>query len=507
MKKFSKILSVALLVALVLSLGVANAFADPTNTTITIPSGDDHTYAVYQIFTGELADGKLSNVHWGKNGTGTEGEVVAKETLDTIAAITGTDEEKAEALSAYAVLTGEPAYTVSKTAAVTVPTGYYLIRDLNAAELGAGDEATLYIVQVVGPTEITRKAGTTTSDKTVDDKNDSDPNTATLNAKNTTSSDYDIGDPVPYHLTATISEKVGQYDTYYIVLKDTLEAGKFSNISALTIKINDKEIADTDDYTVVTTTTAEPSKDGFEIRYDFTPKANKTLDSLKNAVITVDFTATLGEGAAIGSAGNRNTFEVKYSNNPNTQQEGSTTPTTVITFTYKVVVNKVDENGQALEGAQFALYKVPSSYTLPTTGDAKSKGENAQAAAIATPTVVVSGEKNDVFTIKGLDDGRYVLVETTTPTGYNTIDPQVFDIVATHEGLELKTLNGNKVSGTIEFTRNTENEDALEATIMNQSGTQLPSTGGIGTTIFYVVGGVLVLAAIILLVTKKRMSE
>ena len=104
-----------------------------------------------------------------------------------------------------------------------------------------------------------------------------------------------------------------------------------------------------------------------------------------------------------------------------------------------------------------------------------------------------------------------MLVETVTPTGYNTIAPQKFSVTATHEGGALVTLNGKTTTGevslgTLKATVSVP-DGTLTSDVLNQSGTQLPSTGGIGTTIFYVVGGVLVLAAIILLVTKKRMSE
>ena len=222
-----------------------SAFAAPTDVAITVASGDNHSYAIYQIYTGELSEGKLSNVHYGKNAkNGTEGALVPDSELDAVAAITGTDEEKAEALAAYADLTKEAAYTVNGGASVTVPTGYYLIKD-NAA-IADGDEATLYIVQVVGPTTITRKAGTTTSDKTVDDVNDSDTTDTDANKKAQDSADYDIGDEVPYHLTATLSEKVEQYDSYKITFEDTLEDGRFSAISALTEKINGADIAETE---------------------------------------------------------------------------------------------------------------------------------------------------------------------------------------------------------------------------------------------------------------------
>ena len=492
---------------------VANvaALAEPSNTTITVPAGDSHSYAVYQIFTGELADGKLSNVKWGTNGTGTAGQLVDKTTLDTIAAITGTDEEKAEALAAYANLTDDPAYTVTNAQAITVPTGYYLIKD-NAA-IADGDEATLYIVQVVGPTTIARKAGTTTSDKTVDDVNDSDTTDTGANATGQESADYDIGDAVPFHLSATLSEKVEQYDNYKIVLEDVLEAGRFSAIGTLDEKLNGAAIADTDDYTVTRTVVTEPSPSGFKIQYVFTPKEGKTLASLNGKTITIDFTATLGEGAQIGGDGNSNTLKVTYSNNPNSTDEGHTPDEDVTVFTFKIIVNKVDGSNNPLANAGFTLYKVSKTDAeAGVTGvDAAAKNAAWAAKAIKTfTTTAVAPSGSEVasqFNFEGLDDGYYVLCETTTPAGYNTWDPQAFKVEATHTKTQITALTGTKLNDgdTITFEPNT-GAGSLTTTIQNQQGSTLPSTGGMGTTILYVGGSILVILAAVLLITKRRMS-
>ncbi|MCI5484375.1 MAG: prealbumin-like fold domain-containing protein, partial [Clostridiales bacterium] len=118
-------------------------------------------------------------------------------------------------------------------------------------------------------------------------------------------------------------------------------------------------------------------------------------------------------------------------------------------------------------------------------------------------------ETTTSFTFSGLDDGNYRLTETVTPAGYNTIDPIEFTVNAEHDVLSdnpaLTSLSGNATNGELTFTSNT-TEGSLSADVVNNAGSTLPETGGIGTTIFYVLGGVLVLAAVVLLVTKKRMS-
>lgn len=507
MKNMKKVL--ALLVAVLMIAASMSALAAPTDTTITVPAGDNHSYAVFQIFTGELSGTTLSNIHWGQNGTGTAGQLVDDTTLTTIANLTGTDEEMAETLVTYANLSSTP-FTVTNAAALTVPTGYYLIKD-NAA-IADGDEATLYIVKVVGPTEIVRKAGTTTSDKKVDDANDSDASDATGNATMQTSADHDVGDDVPFHLTATLSEKVYQYDEYKITFEDILESGKFDAIGDLTEKLDGAAIADTDDYTVTRNILTAPTKDGFKIQYVFTPKEGKTLASLNSKTITIDFTAKLGEGAVIGNPGNHNTFKLTYSNNPNNTDEGHTTDKVVTVFTFKIVVNKVDQNSQALGNAGFTLYKVSKTDAeagVPTANatDASTKNAYWATKAIKTWADNTPAEDKTSFSFDRLDDGYYVLCETTTPAGYNTINPQIFKVEASHTQTEITALSGTVLEngGTITFTPDT-GAGSLTATIQNNQGSTLPSTGGIGTTIFYVGGSILVLAAVILLVTKRRMS-
>ena len=127
---------------------------------------------------------------------------------------------------------------------------------------------------------------------------------------------------------------------------------------------------------------------------------------------------------------------------------------------------------------------------------------------------VVKSESGTKFTFNGLDDGEYVLTETKTPDEYNTIEPITFTVNADHtitwDGTNrnsvLTKLVGNKVTGEITLTHN-KTEGSLSADVVNKKGSTLPSTGGIGTTIFYVVGVILMLGAGVLLVTKKRMSS
>ena len=245
----------------------------------------------------------------------------------------------------------------------------------------------------------------------------------------------------------------------------------------------------------------------FEVRF-----ANlKDITSVKaGSIISVEYTSTLDTDATVGSAGNKNTSHVTYTNNPNDEQageNGKTPDDAVIVFTYKTIVNKVTKNpaydaskdtGKTgtdsdgnkefipLNGAGFTLYKKNASGTYEAVGSE------------------LKGEDMTTFTWSGLDDGDYKLVETTTPSGYNTIPDIEFTITATHDVTSdnptlISLSGGDKFTGVI-------STGVVSANIENQSGAQLPSTGGIGTTIFYVLGSVLVIGAVVLLVTKKRMS-
>ena len=482
----------SLLLALIMVFALATTAFAAENTTISAPEGSTRTYDVYQIFTGDLHEGVLSNIKWGKNGTGTEGTAVDQTTLDALAAVNGkSNTEKLTEIQKYVKLDSEKFGTVSNGNPLTVPTGYYLIKD--NGPVNDGEAYSLYVVQVVGPTTISPKVGTTTSDKKVDDKNDS--NTTEDATTWQDSADYDIGDAVPFKLSATIAQDYANYTHgYKLTFHDKEDAGLSFNKNSVKVYVDGTLI--TTGYEVVN----EGLTDGctFEVRF-----ANlKDIASVHaGSVISVEYTSTLNNQAVIGSTGNKNTSHVTYTNNPNDEQageNGKTPDDVVIVFTYQTIVNKVTKNPNydptvegseeyiPLKGAGFTLYKKNASGAYEAVGSE------------------LKGEDMTTFTWSGLDDGDYKLVETTTPSGYNTIPDIEFTITATHDVTSdnptlISLSGGDKFTGKV-------STGVVSANIENQSGAQLPSTGGIGTTIFYVLGSVLVLGAAVLLVTKKRMS-
>ena len=213
-----------------------------------------------------------------------------------------------------------------------------------------------------------------------------------------------------------------------------------------------------------------------------------------------------GDAVVIGKPGNPNKSHVTYTNNPNDDQggeNGKTPDDKVVVFTYKLDVDKIDANGDPLTGAGFTLYKKNSSDEYEAVGSE------------------VKGTDMTNFLWKGIDDGDYKIVETTTPDGYNTMSDIEFTVSATHSNgdepeLSTLTVNNDKLAAYVDAGTMTKVKTGSEpkvtesgevtGEIINQSGTTLPSTGGIGTQLFYIGGGLLALIAVVLLVTKRRMT-
>ena len=447
---------------------------------------------MYQIFTGKLADGVLSDVKWGKNGTGTEGTAVESTVLEALMAVNGkSDTEKLAVITDYANLNeGNKFGTVTNGSPLDVPTGYYLIKDVDGVFAGKDEVYTTYIVEDV---TINPKADKTTSDKTVTDVEDSTGKTESGQL----GADFDIGDKVPFELKATIGDGYEDYKSYKLVFHDTLSESLSFNTDSVVVKLNGTEI--TTGYYIVN----ENTNDGctFEVVFD---NLKNVPGVASGSVITVEYTAELRENAVIGGHGNMNKLHVEYSNNPNEGHEtetGNTPEDIVVVFTYKVTVNKVDEKGEPLTGAEFTLEKL-------------IKGENG-ATDTWKPITVVNNNAGTGFTFSGLDDGQYRLSETKTPDTYNSIEPIYFTISASHDGSKIVTLIGDQTSQsstklegdtiTAAFTSST-TDGSLSTNVENNKGATLPETGGVGTTLFYVIGGILMVGAIVLLIAKKRMN-
>lgn len=451
----------AVILALVLAMAmVIPAFADNTPVTydITSPS-NGHTYNVYQIFTGEVSDGVLIDVKWGENGTDTEGDSVPQSILNTIAALNGSDAEKAKYIYENYVDTTATFGSLDDTdTTLAVPSGYYLIEDADDFD-GENDEDTLFIIEVISSAvTLSPKAGKTTLDKVIAGQED---------VKATTAS---TGDTINFKVTVTLSNHVSNYDEYKVVITDTLSEGlEYNNDAVITLVHNE---AGEDDETV----TSEFTKDSDGLIWTCDDVIDIGAGDSDKLVLTYSATLT-GSGYE-----NTNEAYCEYSNNPNGDEMGKTVTSEVTVYSFTITVTKVDENNEDLNGAKFKLYK---------------KG---------TPNVLIGeeldGTGTNVFSWAGLSEGTYILEESGTPAGYNDASPIEFVIDADF-----------KQDGSIDsFTASqgfsvNDQTGAVTKTIQNIKGSALPETGGIGTLLFYVLGSILVLGAFVYLVSKKRASQ
>ena len=524
MKHLKKIASLLLAVVMVLTMSVAT-FAAYNNKDSKVDL-KNHTFAAYQIFSGtfDSVNKKLTNIQWA-NGVPNAGADLlseikkislsnmskpfencsnASEVAETLANYT----DDSDVAKKFAVLVkGKLGTEVARgIGTVYLPNaGYYLIEDITSMTDEKGNKTdnarNLSLLEVNAATLITprNKTDKPSLEKKVKDINDSDNNGK---SEWQDSADYDIGDTIPYQLTATMGD-LTNYDKYYVEFHDTMTNLTFTGIKS--VKVGD-----------IVLEKNETKKD-YEENWDATNKILtisitdvKAFGATKGTKIVVEYEATLDKTANIGSDGNPNTAYLIYSNNPDNAGSGETGKTTEdknIVFTYKVTVNKTNEKKEALPGAAFELFKK----------EMILDGEGNKTDNFRWKSLGVVGRNEDgtstgetTFSWKGLDDGDYFIREVLTPVGYNSIEDKYFTVTATHDSLkddpELTDLSGNPKTGSVITLDTTIKSGEVSTTVVNKSGSTLPETGGIGTTIFYVVGVVLMLGAGVLLITKRRMS-
>ncbi|MBQ4602189.1 MAG: isopeptide-forming domain-containing fimbrial protein [Clostridia bacterium] len=494
MKNMKKLVGIIMLAtALILSM-VVPTFA----TDITINGGaEGSVYSAYKLLNAtDGGDGKFAYT-LNETYTAILQEATGKtEQADIVAYISALTAEdiKDFAANVYAAIdaAGISADATSDNAKFTgVAQGYYLI-----AETALGNTADTYSLVMLDTAgqdniEVSTKEDIPTVEKKVEEKNDT-----TGESSWGDSADYDIGDSINYKLTGTVSDKYADYKSYYYSFVDTM-------VDGLTYNKDAKVTVDGTDVTAQFT--IEETEDGFTATANLKELTGVTVTA--DSEIVVEYSCTLNESAVKGGEGNLNEVYIEYENNPSVEADGNPdTPDKPeepsesekdvnVVFTFDAVVNKTDKDGAALEGAGFTLYKdIEGVWT-----------------AVGTEIKGVT-----TFTFEGLDAGSYKLVETTVPEGYNKADDVVFEVAPTYDdttdpntltALEVKDADGNVISTGDDATFSTiVLEGKVETNVVNVSGTELPSTGGIGTTIFYIAGGILVVAAIVLLVAKKRMS-
>ncbi len=309
------------------------------------------------------------------------------------------------------------------------------------------------------------------------------------------------------------------YESYKVVFHDTMSAGltfvdgenKTVGIEDFVVKVGTKQI--NSGYTV--------GVSGTSITVSIEDVLDKKIGAVADGKITVEYQAVVNSNAEIGQPGNSNKVYLEFSNDPNwdstpTEPTGKTPEDEVLVFTYELDVTKVDgaNTDTKLDGAQFVLMNADQNKVAKVSEgkfvewvEDSSITKNADKTYPAEYTLT-SGTDGK-FIIAGLDDGTYYLKETKAPTGYNLLaDPVKVEIIATIQNtednpaltaLQIKVDEGTGVDGTLA-------SGVVAGTVTNNKGSVLPETGGIGTTIFYVLGGLMAVGAGVLLVAKKRMD-
>ena len=488
-----KLLPILLAVAMVMTLGLT-AFA----TTLTVEG--DRTYNGYQLLTlttslkadcgcAEHSD-TCYNYAYAVNGkyrdilktvAGVDEDVTDTDAIDALIleffAAKSDDEMREVADDIFAALAGVEADVEATGANNDLAQGYWLFADVTNLD-GQNLANSLVLIDTVGQDNITitPKTGLPTVEKKVKDINDS------TDADYTDwqdSADYDIGDTVPFKLTATLPDNVANYDSYEIIFHDTISNGLTADLENVTVKI----FADEDDTTGTDVTTGFTVIEDCDCGCSFAVVFDDVLDlgATKDSIIEVYYNAELNDDAALGADGNPNEVYLEFSNNPYDEGTGETEEDKVIVFTYEVVIDKVDADGNALAGAEFELSKWDG------------------AAWVALTVEVTDGT---TFTWTGLDDGKYKLVETVVPAGYNGMDPIEFEITAEHdEEADEPALTKLEGVGTVVLEDGT-----LTEAIVNRTGTVLPSTGAKGTVMLIGCSALLVMFAAVFMVTRKKMS-
>lgn len=400
--------------------------------------------------------------------------------------------------------------------------GYYLVGQTKQTADENGDNVntlSAYLVDTViagQTTSINLKKGTVTLEKKVQDWNDTEGKPT--NPTWLDSTDHDLGDDVPFQLTGTLPANYDRYDTFKYIFHDSLSAGLTRNND---VKVFAKN-GDTEQEITSKFTVAAPVDGTFTVSNDdlktITEDDKDAAVTINNATtIVVRYTAKVNKNAVMGSTGNPNTAYLEFSNNPNNGGEGTnnTPEDKVIVFTYKFVVDKSFTGADAPAAddmPEFTLYKY-----LPTGTDGALV-----ATQIGNP-VKVTGNATDGFKAEfpRLDDGKYMVSETKVPQGFNKAPDTYFEISATHSEGDNPALSGdNPALSTLKVTFYTDATFATTAgdpadgaidtgtvtvEIENKTGSELPSTGGMGTTVLYAAGAAIVLiAGIGLAVTLRR---
>lgn len=560
-KTIKRMGAVLLAMAMAVSVLCTGALAADTYS-ITVNGKAGHTYQAYQIFTGTVsADGKtLSDIKWGTGVTPAtllsklkENTAVSSYFMDItdadnnaekIAEIIGGFNDSSK--EAYAVAGAVEASVTATLASGTIANdakstkitvshaGYYLIKDANGTQDNSETVYTRNILKIVEPnTTITTKDAVPSLKKTITGIN-------ATNSENVEANTAGIGDKINYKLTATIPDMSG-YTSYTFKITDTMSKGLTFN-NDVAIKIGETTLENTA-FEISSVTT-----DGDSGNQTFTITINDFIsykDDVGNNII-VTYSATLNEKANLSSTnGNTNEAKITYSNDPNKPDSTGDTPTSKVkTYTTGLKLKKVANtaNGKTLAGAKFKISGTSSKVILVnstvynkaddgtyylkkdgtyTTTEPDEETKNTYDSTtqkykkidtVTKETVPTTFEteayvdKDGVLKIEGLGKGTYTITELVAPDGYNLLtDPIIIIISASNVTFDSCTWSIK--NGDTDLNVDANDNTLYLLTVINKAGSTLPSTGGMGTKLFYTIGGILMAGAAIVLVVRKRRSD
>ena len=500
MKHARKLASLLLALVMVFALATTAFAQDVTLTngegSITISNAaKGETYTIYKLFDATVnADGS-SIAYTGTIPASLSTYFTADKNGYISATADATDgENMSEGLKA-ALKT----WTATATAAKTAESDGSA---LNFKELAYG-----YYVVTTTQGDMLISVDSTMPNATIVDKNSSTPKDLSKTADN---KDVSIGDTVTY----TVSFKTSNYygagteakEIVSYTIEDTLpEFLKDVTVTSIIVD-NDGSDTTTDDRATVTAQFVDK-----KIVIDWYDEAKSQFKYDNGATITIAYTAVVTDKAAIDGNGNTNKVTVTWTTKGGDEPGPDKVEKEETIYTYAIALKKVNNKGVALPGAVFEF-----PFYVKSTADANGAYIYAGTTAAEGLTNKITTPENGVIVVKGVKSGSYEIKEDTAPAGYNKLtDSVIVEAVKTGKTSTHTTVyldeNGNTTDTQTEKTTEVKVDiNTIAATavvVVNKAGTELPSTGGMGTTIFYVLGAVLVVGAGVLLVTKKRMSQ
>lgn len=501
MKHARKLASLLLALVMVFALATT-AFAqevpgtDGKEGSITISNAaKGETYTIYKLFDATVSADKTSIAYTGEIPTSLNTYFTADPNGYISATEAATDRENMSDGLKAALKT----WTVDATATATAKSDGSALT-FKGLDLG-------YYVVTTSQGEQLISVDSTMKDVTIVDKNSSTPKGL---SKTADSKDVSIGDKVTY----TVSFKTSNYygagtnakEILSYTIEDTLpEFLKDVKVTSIIVD-NDGNDATTKDQSDVTAQFTNK-----KIVIDWYDEDNSQFLYNNGATITITYTAVVTEKAAIDGAGNTNKVTVTWTTKDGEPPVPGKLETEETIYTYAIALKKVSDKGVALPDAVFEF-----PFYVKSTADTDGAYIYAGTATGEGLTNQITTPNDGVIVVKGVKSGSYNNIkEVTAPAGYNkltdpvTVKAEKTGRTTTHTIVYLDE-NGNEVDKSAKVIEVPVDINTIAATavvVVNKAGTELPSTGGMGTTVFYVLGAVLVLGAVVLLVTKKRMSD